>query len=61
MLRKIRALIAHWVLDKWFHCGKDLVYDYHGYEHKWAHCNNCGWCEYLAYYTGREFHDEEDI
>lgn len=29
-------------------CGDMLDSDHHGYEKKYGHCHNCGWCNYCS-------------
>lgn len=49
MLRRFKR----WLFGLCPQCGGELDRDTHGYEQKWAHCYECGWCS-MAVHFGRK-------
>lgn len=58
MWQTIKRLLGYWFNDECPKCGAYLDYSHHGYNQKWAHCRNCGWCTYHKHYTDQEFHND---
>lgn len=53
MLAKLIRKLAWFFAGRCPNCGGELDNDAHGYERKWSHCHDCGYCTQAKQF-GRE-------
>lgn len=46
MIKQLITKLLRYIFDECPDCGYQLDRDWHGYEQKWGHCRNCGYCTY---------------